>query len=375
MVKKLKQLKDIELEGTGENEDQIIDSLDDIKNPFDPKDIKISVEPKSLDSIIIRMRQEAIDLNTEFQRKGNLWNPVTQSRLIESLLLKFPLPVFYFDASDDENWLIVDGLQRLWSLKNFVIDRTLYLQGLEILKDFNGSNYDSLNLTMQRRINETQVTTYLIQPGSPKKVKYYVFRRINTGGLTLNAQEIRHALNQEQAAEFLKSIVEDSRIRDNFKIPDRRMQDRELILRGLTFMFRNYEDYEKPLADFLDRSMEGLEKMKRNDLEELKESFFQGLNRARTFFGRHVFSRSVVKGINYRLNAALFEVWTSSLAKLSFDEFSSLVKNKARFLDDYKKLIADKDFEKAVVSSTSGRNAVQTRFTKIIELINKYAKC
>lgn len=362
-----------DIEGTGENE-YLVDPLDDIKNPFDPKDIKISVEPRSLDSIITRMRQGAIDLNTEFQRKGNLWNQVTQSRLIESLLLKFPLPVFYFDASVDENWLIVDGLQRLWSLKNFVIDKSLYLQGLEILKDFNGANYDSLNLTMQRRINETQVTTYLIQPGSPKKVKYYVFRRINTGGLTLNAQEIRHALNQDQAADFLKSIVEDSRVRDYFKIPDKRMQDRELMLRGLTFMYTPYGEYEKPLADFLDRSMERIEKMKSSELEDLRTSFFDGLNRARIFFGKHVFSRSVVKGINYRLNAALFEVWTSELSKLSHEEFSKLVRNKSAFMGEYKNLIEDKDFEGAVVSSTSGKNAVSIRFSKIINILKKHVE-
>jgi hypothetical protein len=366
--------EEVELEGTGENEENELDSHADIRNPFDPKDIKISVEPKSMDSLLIRMRQNAIDLNTEFQRKGNLWNPVTQSRLIESLLLKFPLPVFYFDASNDENWLIVDGLQRLWALKNFVIDKKLTLQGLEILKSYNGATYDSLNLTMQRRINETQVTAYLIQPGSPKKVKYYVFRRINTGGLTLNAQEIRHALNQEQAADFLKNLAESNEFRDNFRVPDKRMQDRELILRGLTFIFKNYVEYEKPLADFLDRSIEEIEKMTSVKLEELGEQFYQGIKRAKLLFGRHVYSRSIVKGYNYRLNAALFEVWTSYLAKLSNDKFGKLVSNRITFLEEYKQLIEDKEFEKAVVSSTSGKQAVTKRFSEIDKLIKKYVK-
>jgi hypothetical protein len=368
-----KQIDVSELEGTGEFEDNISDSQEDIKSPFDPKDIKISIEPKSMDSLLTRMKQNAIDLNTEFQRKGNLWNPVTQSRLIESLLLKFPLPVFYFDASEDENWLVVDGLQRLWSLKNFVIDKKLTLQGLEILKSYNGQTFDSLNLTMQRRINETQVTTYLIQPGSPKKVKYYVFRRINTGGLTLNAQEIRHALNQEQAAEFLKKIAE-GEFRNLFKVPDKRMQDRELILRGLTFIFRNYKDYEKPLADFLDRSMEGIEKMSSDELSELESKFYTGIRRSRLLFSKNVYSRSVVKGYNYRLNAALFEVWTSCLAKLSMEKFAKIVSRRAAFLDEYRVLIENKDFEKAVVSSTSGRSAVMTRFFEIENIIKKYSR-
>jgi hypothetical protein len=365
---------DIDIEGIEENENDSI-SQDDIKNPFDPKDIKISVEPKSLDSLITRMRHEEIDLNTEFQRKGNLWNQVTQSRLIESLLLKFPLPVFYFDASNDEKWLVVDGLQRLWTLKNFVIDKTLYLRGLEILEGYNDLNYDRLSLTLQRRINETQVTTYLIQPSSPKKVKYYVFRRINTGGLILNAQEIRHALNQEQAADYLRDIAESEKVRDHFRIPNKRMQDRELILRGLTFIFRNFEDYEKPLIDFLDKSMEALEKMKRNELNLLKEKFYTGLDRSRTFFGKHVFSRSVVNNANYRLNAALFEVWVSEFAKLSYEEFESLVDNRGNFMKEYKDLIKkDKEFENSIIAATSNKNSVSNRFTKIQSLIFKYTK-
>lgn len=368
------ELSDLDIEGIDVNDGFDINQ-GDIKNPFDPKEIKISVEPKSLDSLITRMRHDEIDLNTEFQRKGNLWNPVTQSRLIESLLLKFPLPVFYFDASDDEKWLVVDGLQRLWTLKNFVIDKTLYLQGLEILKDYDKMNYERLNLTMQRRINETQVTTYLIQPGSPKKVKYYVFRRINTGGLTLNAQEIRHALNQQQGAVYLKDIAESNNIRDHFKIPDKRMQDRELILRGLTFIFRKYEDYEKPLIDFLDKSMEEIEKMSESELLALKEKFFSGLSRARTFFGKHVFSRSLISGNNYRLNAALFEVWVSEFAKLSYDEYQSLVTNRSAFMKVYKDLIRkDKEFESSIVSATSNKNAVIARFTKIERLITKFAR-
>ena len=64
-----------------------------------------------------------IDLNTEFQRRGNLWDDETQSRLIESLLIRIPLPAFYFDGSDEENWKVVDGLQRLCAIRNFAIDK------------------------------------------------------------------------------------------------------------------------------------------------------------------------------------------------------------------------------------------------------------
>ncbi|MBA3664557.1 MAG: DUF262 domain-containing protein, partial [Bacteroidetes bacterium] len=106
-------------------EDESSSGSEDIVSPFNPKDIKIIVEPKTIDHLISRLQYGEIDLNTEFQRKGNLWNDDKQCRLIESILLRLPLPAFYFDASDDNKWLVVDGLQRLWSLKKFVVNSEL----------------------------------------------------------------------------------------------------------------------------------------------------------------------------------------------------------------------------------------------------------
>ena len=105
-----------------ENEDdESMVGLEDIVRPFNPKDIKIIVEPKTIDHLVSRLRYNEIDLNTEFQRKGNLWNSNKQSSLIESILLRLPLPAFYFDATDNSKWIVVDGLQRLYTLYKFAV--------------------------------------------------------------------------------------------------------------------------------------------------------------------------------------------------------------------------------------------------------------
>ena len=198
--------------------------------------------------------------------------------MIESILLRLPLPAFYFDATNDNKWLVVDGLQRLWSLKKFIVnvelrqsdkneDQPIELTGLEILTELNNKeiSYDNLNRTMQRRILETPITTYLIQPGTPKNVKYNVFKRINSGGLGLNGMEIRNALNQEKPSEnkkspaqFLKELSENSRLKSILKLQDKRMEDRELLLRAYSFIVKNYSEYEKPLSSFLDKTIETL---------------------------------------------------------------------------------------------------------------------
>jgi hypothetical protein len=102
-----------------------------------------------LDTLIKRI-EETIQMDTSsyFQRKDDLWDIVKQSRLIESILIRFPLPAFFFDASDDNCWLVVDGLQRLSSIRKFCVEKDqkkrLRLTNLEFLTHLNGSTWDDL---------------------------------------------------------------------------------------------------------------------------------------------------------------------------------------------------------------------------------------
>lgn len=361
-----------EPEGIDPTADEVSGS--DIVSPFDPKKIKITVEQKTIDNLVQRLKFNEIDLNTEFQRKGNLWKPDQQSKLIESILLRFPLPAFFFDAENDEKWLVVDGLQRLWTFKNYIAEQEFGLTGLEILTEFSekGIVFDKLNRTMQRRILETQVTTYIIQPGTPKEVKYNVFRRINTGGLVLNPMEIRNALNQGTASNFLRDVSEDDKFRKLVYVRNKRMEDRELILRSIAFILMPYDQYAKPLSSFLDRAMELLGNQNEKGLKTLKETFFKAIDLAHQLFEDHLFSRSITGETNYRLNSALFEVWVSELAKLNQKETAALMQNKQKLVTHYVELLNDDDFYKAIVSSTSGKGAVDQRFTSITTLISHY---
>src|SRR5262249_16413855 len=125
-----------------------------IRRPFDPEKIKVRTEPAIVGQLIKRIKHNEVDLAPDFQRLAGIWNLTRQSRLIESLLLRIPLPVFYVAADQKENWSVVDGLQRMTTINNFVNNR-FRLSGLEYLTQFNDRDFDGLPRSMQRRIDET----------------------------------------------------------------------------------------------------------------------------------------------------------------------------------------------------------------------------
>ena len=80
-----------------------------MEDPFNPSDINIETKSPTLSNLMTRLRSNPpeIDLYPDFQRRDNLWDEGKQSRLIESILISFPLPAFYFDGTDDNKWLVL----------------------------------------------------------------------------------------------------------------------------------------------------------------------------------------------------------------------------------------------------------------------------
>ena len=116
-------------------ENEIGNEVVGIDVPFDPNQINVSSPPMNVGDIIDRLENGEIMLDTEFQRLPDLWDNVKKSRFIESLLLKLPIPKFYFDGQDDNKWRVIDGLQRISTFKSFIKEKTMRLQGLEFLKE------------------------------------------------------------------------------------------------------------------------------------------------------------------------------------------------------------------------------------------------
>lgn len=358
-------------------EKDLQDKFTDLEEPFNPSQIDIQAVQTTLDTLIKRLSHEEIDLQPDFQRGQNLWNPTFKSRLIESLLIRFPLPAFYFDASNEDKWQVVDGLQRLSIIKSFVVDKKMKLNKLEFLKQFNNKTFDDLPRNMQRRIEEAQVTMYLIKPGTPPNVKFSLFYRINTGGVQLNPQEIRHAVSQGvnngQASKFLKDITETDIFQKVGRVSGKRMLDNELVLRFMALKLTTYKDYKAPMISFLNNAMEQLGEAEPEKLNSLCTDMLKALKLSYYIFGDNAFRKSLVKDDKSKaLNRALFEAVTVLFSELSENDSQFLLKNKKDFVESFKQLFEDSKFYSSITFSTTEPTNVIYRFTEMSTVINRY---
>ncbi|MPL58783.1 hypothetical protein SDC9_04325 [bioreactor metagenome] len=367
----------IEFEQSKESED---DYEPHMENPFDPTQINIISKPDTLHNIIERLKNDEIDMNTEFQRHADLWDNQKMSRLIESILIRFPLPAFYFDASNDEKWLVVDGLQRLSSIRKFIVkdesgeNRPLRLNGLEYLREFDGKTYEDLPRTYKRRIDECPVTLFLIQPGTPEKVKYSIFRRINTGGLVLTDQEIRNAMANSSIRIYLEKLAGNDYLKKTVGDQRKRMIDQELVLRFLSFYTMDYEKETINITNFLDSMIDVLQESSKQNLAQYEDLFALAMKRCWDIFGEAAFEKRTIITENRRRrkNSTLFEVWSVALAKLSENEMELLKMRKELVQQKHLDAITTDDaYFRAITFSTQKRDHFRIRRDKVKNIIQE----
>lgn len=350
-----------------------------MEKPFDPTKINIETKTPSLDTLIKRIERGYIqmDTTTYFQRKDDLWDIVKQSRLIESVLIRFPLPAFFFDASDDNNWLVVDGLQRLSSIRKFCVEKDtkkkLKLTNLEFLTHLNGMTWDDLSGDLQRIIEEAQVVIYKIMPGTPTDVKFNIFKRINTGGLVLEPQEIRHALFQGKPSKFIEELAKVPaflRATEN-KIPTYRMLDRDFANRFLAFYLLGFENYQPDLDTFMSKAMVMINEKTENEISKIFSDFSKAMDLSYDIFGREAFRKVYYKYDRLPpINKAIFDALSTQFALITDNERDIL--NQKR--NDFKKALIDRlnndeYFFTSVTSSTGDKNRIFKRHSVIRELI------
>jgi hypothetical protein len=296
------------------------------------------------------IEQGRITLEIAYQRKY-VWDAGKASRLIESLLLNVPIPVCYFAEDENGVYEVIDGLQRLQSIKNF-LEGKLQLRGLSVLKELDGKSFTELAPKDRRRLENRTIRCIVITEDSHPDIKFDVFERLNTGAASLTAQELRNSVYRGPLNDSLKALSSASyfvAIVGESKNP--RMDFEEMILRFFALV-DGLEAYRPPIRQFLNSYMRKNRQITPND-----ESI--SVLRSTCEVVHDVFGGSAFRvGESRNLNKAMFDAIMVASANSSH---SDLRDKKSEVVAAVEALQGDEDFRAAIGRATADRTRMLYR--------------
>ncbi len=356
-----------------QNESEEIEGLEEVASagwgeyPLDS--VFVRTEKRTVNEVMSRIDKERVRLHPDFQRDF-VWDQATQSRLIESALMRIPLPVFYVAEGIDGRITVVDGLQRLTTFHRFVNNR-LRLSGLgdgrdegKIDSPLIGKTFSDLPVNLQERIEDTQLTLYILDSKAPERARLDIFERVNSGK-PLSRQQMRNSLYNGPATQWLKDAANSEAflaVTDG-KLDQKSMRDREAINRFCGFKLLGYGEYKGDMDSFLADSLKYMNRMDMKDLDDLMNAFELSMRVNRKLFGKHAFRKSLsendLHATRKPINISLFDVFSVFLSEEKPDIL----------LDDVKRslirLFEDKGFVNAISYSTNDTKQVHARFSKV----------
>lgn len=234
------------------------------------REIRTSAVDFSFGELLNLHRDHEIIIRPEYQRLFR-WSNEQRSRLIESIIMGLPIPPIFLIENGDGVLELIDGLQRTSSVLQFLDHEAieqpeLMLQGCDFLVDLNGKTFEDLDTVLRLKIKRTPIRATIINKSGDSFVKYELFKRLNTGGSLLSAQEIRNCSSRmvEGGAEFYEAIQHlsknDSFVSATTRLPDSMVEQRaneELVLRFFA-LINARNKFKGNIEEWLDKYMEDI---------------------------------------------------------------------------------------------------------------------
>ncbi|MDP1558526.1 MAG: DUF262 domain-containing protein [Nitrosomonas sp.] len=331
-----------EIEGIEEDE---YESLGEY--PIDT--LLIRNETRTVHDVLRRIEQGSFVMDPDFQRDF-IWLDDKQSKLIESVLMRIPLPVFYLGEDDKGRMIVVDGLQRLSTFSRFVNNG--FRLKLPNQADLDKKRFSDLSPKLKNRIEDCNLILYIIDAKVPERARLDIFERVN-GGIPLTRQQMRNCLFNGPATQFLKKEAATKFFKQatGNSLTTKTMRDREFVNRFCAFRLLPLDIYKGDMDEWLAMALKRMDGLNEASLAQLSNEFQSSLQNNYYLFKDHTF-RKHVPGQDRRgiLNASLWDVMITGLAKHSHDQ----IVNHAEKLK--KRFYALIKIEKFVWSITSGPN-------------------
>ena len=359
---------------------------DDINSVEDNADLIVYSRDWTVATILNQIEQGNIDLNPGFQRR-NAWNDTKRSRLIESILIGYPIPEIVLAESKGKrnSFIVIDGKQRLLTIAGYK-DNEKYKywdrrnpKTADLKSKYNALSYDDLSSDTEllRIFENSALRCTVISNYHSENSLYDIFYRLNAGSTKLSSQELRQALNKGKFSEFLLQVTdEDNILRNvmNIKEPDKRLRDVEVLLRCMSFL-EYASDYKGNLLQFLDNKTKVFNERWNSDqeyIETLKNRVFEAVKKLVDVFGNNnKVGRKYKNGeLNTKFNRVLLEVLVFFFDKIGYGKLT--IDNNSKFKDLYIKLFEeDFDFQATIDGSTKNMENYKIRYSRIQDIVSE----
>lgn len=330
--------------------------------PYVEYDISVSPSDPTLE--LLAQQIERGDVIIPFYQRRYVWKIEQASRLIESFLMGLPVPQVFLFVNDEDVLEIIDGQQRLMSVKYFFEGffdqednkgrrQVFKLKGLSERSEYNDKTFAELPARDQRKLKNSTLRAINIKQITPDRDSdsvFHIFERLNTGGTRLKAQEIRNAVYRGKIVDKLKELNEDKNWQNilGLKKPDGSQKDVELVLR-LFSLFEIWHKYEKPMLRYLNLQMDNnrnfdSERAIRFSKEFLRSTYLIAKNLDRPFRPRGVINSAVLEAV--------------MICILENDSITG-----EKLAKGYEKLVQDLDFMRTVTGGTTDTLQLTSRIS------------
>jgi hypothetical protein len=343
-----------------EDDLNVEEEIDDV--PFVEYDISVAPSDPTLE--LLAQQIERADIIIPPYQRRYVWKIEQASKLIESFLMGLPVPQVFLYVNADDQLEVIDGQQRLMSIKYFLDGffgeedergrrQTFKLRGLAQRSEYNGKMFSELSTRDQRKLRNSTLRAINIKqlkPSGSGDSVFHIFERLNTGGTQLKAQEIRNAVYRGKIVEALERMNQDSNWRHilGMKGPDKSQRDVELILR-LFSLFNNWTSYESPMLQYLNSQMNANRKFDSPQAADFQKRFPASVSLVNNALEKPFRPRRV-------LNAAVLEA-----VIIAVMEDPSITAEDLRI--NYPVLIDDKDFLSKITGGTTDTTVLQSRIS------------
>jgi len=348
---------------SGSPSDEGVEGLDNTEDsglgdyPIDT--LLIRKETRTVFDVVRRITDGSFILNPDFQRDF-VWGIEKQSKLIESVVMRIPLPVFYLAENLEGKTIVVDGLQRLSTFRDFLSNKLMLK--LPHQDSLHRKTFDELSAKLKNRVEDCNLELYIIDSKVPEQAKLDIFERVNSGAL-LTRQQMRNCLYMGLATRWLKDEASTELFDEatGGSLDAKKMRDREFINRFCAFFLLGVDGYERAdMDDFLARTLQKMNKSSKNELDGLSTHFHLALKNNHDLFGRHAFRKHTQEQPNRSvLNASLWDVMSTGLSHYP----NELVMDKAdEFRQAFYPLLTSYEFIEAITYSPNSTKRVKKRF-------------